>query len=830
MTNTIIETRDFPGAQAASSEATELYRVWREYSEQGLVVFPLRKGSKGPSVNWGRDWLHKGRTDTWPTLAKRIDDSGTIMDFPGTGLWLATGQVSKRVVLDLDKPEADAYWRGQIGDEVFEKALRVESGREGGKHLHFRIPVDDDRPWKSHSNAEIGYDFRADGAGVVLAPSVHKCGRPYRWAGGELFDAPEVLRPPIKHRLTVIACEPKTYSGPTGTAYGKAALTRIVTKLEACESGRNQALNEAAYSLGQLVGGGQLSEGYAAAALMKSATANGYVLKDGRDAAEATMNSGLRAGKDQPREPQPLAETKGLYEVKMRDSASVINDLTDALNDNAIPDLYVQSGDLALVEDYYGDARLPVGESRKRVVSITPQVLGAQMARHVRFYKSEKDEDGNEKQRRKQPYQDTLRQVLAGGPWTGVPPLFGITRVPVMRADGTVLNEEGYDRASGMYFDPMCDFHGVPLNPTREEVEEARTFLLGELLADFPFVSDADRANYVAALATPVLRRFIQGHEGVQPTPMLALNAVSPGTGKTLLANIIRLVFGGSLSEWTDDESELGKRVVSLLMDKTGAVCLLDNVGDGHSVRSPLLSAVLTSGVYDGRILGRSRMVALINDVLWVVTGNNMRFGGDNASRSFMVTLDADMERPDLRSGFKLGNLETWLKSADNRARVVRCLLVLGRAWAMANAPTLRAPMRGYDWWSDAMAGFLHFHGIPGFLANTDKVNDGDTERQEWAMFLTAWHEKFGEKPQGIGQVMKSYLGAGVSDGWDDTFILIERKSGRELSAMSAGIKLKERVDRPIGGLVLRVHKPGGPNSKKSNQYFVEPHRAGGGI
>ncbi|CAM5527135.1 hypothetical protein SMICM304S_05516 [Streptomyces microflavus] len=138
--------------------------------------------------------------------------------------------------------------------------------------------------------------------------------------------------------------------------------------------------------------------------------------------------------------------------------------------------------------------------------------------------------------------------------------------------------------------------------------------------------------------------------------------------------------------------------------------------------------------------------------------------------------------------------------------------------------------MRGYDWWSDAMAGFLHFHGIPGFLANTEKVNDGDTERQEWANFLAAWHAKFGSTPQGIGQVMKSYLGAGIPDGWDDTFILIERKSGRELSAMSAGIKLKERVDRPIGGLVLRVHKPGGPNSKKSNQYFVEPHRAGGGF
>ncbi|CAO0835770.1 hypothetical protein SMICM17S_11377 [Streptomyces microflavus] len=147
---TATESRGLAVQQVMSNEATELYRVWREYGEQGLVVFPIRKGSKGPSVNWGRDWLHKGRTDTWPTLAKRIDDSGTIIDFPGTGLWLATGQVSKRVVLDLDKPEADSYWRGQLGDEVFEKALRVESGRQGRKHLHFRIPADDDRPWKSH--------------------------------------------------------------------------------------------------------------------------------------------------------------------------------------------------------------------------------------------------------------------------------------------------------------------------------------------------------------------------------------------------------------------------------------------------------------------------------------------------------------------------------------------------------------------------------------------------------------------------------------------------------------------------------------------------------
>lgn len=176
----------------ASPETTgiSIRELWREYSEQGLEVFPLKKGGKNPGtdfgIKWQQDWVRAGRR-TFPDLADMFE-TGTY------GLWLATGQVSKRVVLDLDRPEAADYWRDKLGEAVFNAALKVSTGRDGGRHLHFRIREDDQRAWESHSDEHIGYDFRGDGGGVVLPPSVHKSGRVYEWLDGDLLDAPEILR------------------------------------------------------------------------------------------------------------------------------------------------------------------------------------------------------------------------------------------------------------------------------------------------------------------------------------------------------------------------------------------------------------------------------------------------------------------------------------------------------------------------------------------------------------------------------------------------------------------------------------------------------------
>ncbi|MFF3710431.1 phage/plasmid primase, P4 family [Streptomyces phaeochromogenes] len=188
MTNTTIEARDLALQQVPSNPAPDLRQMWADYAAEGLTVFPLVRGGKNPGtdfgIKWVEDWVKPGRP-TFPALCD-IYETGAY------GLWLATGQCSKRVVLDLDSPQAADYWRERLGEAVFNRALKVTSRR--GHHLHFRIRADDDRPWPGHSDEEIGFDFRGDGGGVVLPPSVHASGHVYEWREGELQDAPECLR------------------------------------------------------------------------------------------------------------------------------------------------------------------------------------------------------------------------------------------------------------------------------------------------------------------------------------------------------------------------------------------------------------------------------------------------------------------------------------------------------------------------------------------------------------------------------------------------------------------------------------------------------------
>ncbi|MGW7356635.1 bifunctional DNA primase/polymerase [Streptomyces sp. NPDC054802] len=205
MTNTTIEARDLAPQQVASDMAPNMRELWEGYAADGLVVFPLKRGGKNPGtdfkIQWKKEWIEAGRP-TFPELWD-IFSTGTY------GLWLATGQCSKRVVLDIDSREAETYWRGVIGEATFNRALKVTSGRVKGDftgyHLHFRIRPDDERPWPGHSSegsssvdgtpSETGaYDFRGDGGGVVLPPSIHATGVRYTWLEGELQDAPECLR------------------------------------------------------------------------------------------------------------------------------------------------------------------------------------------------------------------------------------------------------------------------------------------------------------------------------------------------------------------------------------------------------------------------------------------------------------------------------------------------------------------------------------------------------------------------------------------------------------------------------------------------------------
>ena len=60
-----------------------------------------------------------------------------------------------------------------------------------------------------------------------------------------------------------------------------------------------------------------------------------------------------------------------------------------------------------------------------------------------------------------------VNDVIAAGRWK-FPGLEGITEVPVLRPDGTILLQPGYDRSTGLYYIPARGLRiaGVPERPT----------------------------------------------------------------------------------------------------------------------------------------------------------------------------------------------------------------------------------------------------------------------------------------------------------------------------------------------------------------------------
>ena len=113
--------------------------------------------------------------------------------------------------------------------------------------------------------------------------------------GGDLI-AEEYEAPPPR----LASSSPSPISS---SAWAQAALDAEVSSVASCGSGgRNDALNKAAFSLGQIVAGGFLDEGDVVAALRNASSSNGLAKDDGWPSVNATIRSGLSKGKLQPRQ------------------------------------------------------------------------------------------------------------------------------------------------------------------------------------------------------------------------------------------------------------------------------------------------------------------------------------------------------------------------------------------------------------------------------------------------------------------------------------------------------------------------------------------------
>jgi hypothetical protein len=680
----------------------------------------------------------------------------------GHNLGLRTGAISGVIVIDDDSPDGSASAALNLP-----KTVSIITG-SGKRHYYFAAP--DIKVGNSVKSLADGIDVRGDGGQVVFVGSIHPTtGRPYTWAPGLSPDEVELAQLP-DHLLDALRPKPRAPRTPRRKpriklldddaaantkaeeprrleAYVRAARDAELDRVyDSSEGERNNTLNTAAFALGQLVGAGALDHNTVKTDLLNAARSIGLPEHE----ANATIDSGLGAGIQEPRDLQQVADPNSAASdagpqdeasTDERPSISLIGGWLHVAVSKAErvllrqwPPVIYQRGTMlvrvvALPEAGPGRAM----RRRPLIIEATTSALVDKLTELIAWKRFDR--------RTEETYTvdcpERVAQTLLSrtGAWRAHP-LTGVIDCPTLRGDGGILAREGYDRASGLYLSMAAGtFPVVPEQPTREHARAALDTLL-DVLKGFPFRGHADRSVALAAILTALIR------PALRTAPLFAFGAPKMGSGKSLLADIVSMIAAGrpaAVMAQGADENEDKKRMLPILAEGD-PVAVIDNIE--RAFGSAALCSILTQPVWRDRVLGKSQTLSLpTTNTTWLATGNNIQFVGDITTRTLICELDPGCERPEERK-FDV-NLHHFIPT-HRGALVVAGLTVL-RAYHVAGRPDLSLTVFGrFEEWSDWVRSALVWLGEADPCETRKRIESTDPVRDQLTAVLTALQQQFG--------------------------------------------------------------------------------------
>ncbi len=272
------------------------------YAELGWHVFPApvgeRKSHKCAERSDGRKW---GATSDPDEIASDF------ARWPRANVGIMTGPESGLVVIDVDTLVGHANdGMAAMAALVMKHGplpVTVEAATpSGGRHLYYRFP-EGETIQSLAGHIAPGIDQRGNGGIVIAPPSRKPDGRAYTWTNPpwlfDVADCPEWLLERARK-----AGRPHNTPPPRTdrfSKWGEVAIDGVLADLrKAPEGQRNDALNTAAFRLGQVAGAGLIGEGDAIPHLRATAQAIG--LNAGET--DATIKSAWEAGLANPRGPE----------------------------------------------------------------------------------------------------------------------------------------------------------------------------------------------------------------------------------------------------------------------------------------------------------------------------------------------------------------------------------------------------------------------------------------------------------------------------------------------------------------------------------------------
>lgn len=482
---------------------------------------------------------------------------------------------------------------------------------------------------------------------------------------------------------------------------------------------------------------------------------------------------------------------------------------------NNPPTLFVRSGEMVRIEIDE--------EHRPSIIPVDSAHLRGRLDRSANYLKSS-DTGGKPVPVPIDVVQDIL--ALPSEKWQ-LPPIVGIAEVPTLRADGTVLDEPGYDPTSHLFYlpEPSLGNIEIPANPTVDDVEGAIA-MVDEAIGEFPFVDQTARANLFGLLLTPIVRPTFQ--PGC--VPLILIDAPTAGTGKSLLVDVVSLIITGRpavMTTYPRNDDDMKKQIFASLLAGRQFVTF-DNL-EGR-LGSGALASVLTLTFYENRVLGVSKVLVVPNQATWVVTGNNIQPAGDIPRRCCPIRLDAKMATPSLGRTFRHADLKAWVK--QRRPNLLRALLVIARYWFVEGRPSyIHNPLGSFEGWHRTIGSILTHAGVEGFMSSVQQfMAEADDAALTWEDFLVTLADHF---PRGDvftvadlvsrisdSEILKRTLPEPLASAY-------EKQGARSSLNTVIGQSFARRRDRRFGDLQIHLQKATDTRTRAAAWRVIVPNYTG---
>lgn len=820
----------------------------RVYARLGWRVVPLNSVKPDGSCTCGKPCTSQGKHPRVNDWVNEASSDPTVVDawierWPDANVGIATGSASGFFCLDVDTDKG-----GEIPDDLPHTVQAVTGS--GGAHFLFKLP--DFEVTNSSNRVGTGLDIRGSGGQIVVAPSVSAKGA-YRWVNApwdtEIAEAPEWLVqklgtspqlptervseedrgyfPPATPAVLEQARDALGKHGPAidgqggglHTVHAASILTHdfaltddeawplFIEWNETCEPPWDL---EGADSLRTMLGRGRRygKLAYGCRRTMDPAEQARKCLRDWEagprdEPSILTMLQGVRAAAAQFTDP-------AITGLLLRDikTATGLKDKEIALPRSRSAPVEIKQGEILMSPDLHDVANKSIAAIQPLVFArngVLCEVVTNDRARIEDLQSARIQDMMSQCAKYIRPDEKKGTVVIAAPERVAsilharrkhpVRTLEAVTSAPIFLADGTILQEEGYNAQARVYLDPSVHV-SVPDAPTLTDARQAvATFR--DLLGDFHFLEEADFSSWVAALLSPLVKAATAN----APTPLICISASSAGAGKSMLADIIaRIVMGGpaeirpynpkSLDEW-------GKRLTSFVK-AASPISVFDNVNG--PIGDEGLDRLITSATWSDRLLGASEAPPLPNVTVWLATGNNIEPILDTVRRVLMVRVQVDVERPQERNDFKRPQLVAYAE--QNRAEFLAHALTILRAYHLAGRPAQPLAAWGsFSVWSDLVRGALVWAGLADPFLTQRRAADqlGETEHEAHDFWMSVVPDSDGTAT-GIASLANqrdamSVLGARESI----TSYTLRRFLGRFVDKPRGGRRIVRELD-PIRG------------------------------